>query len=104
MRHLSPSRSNGTKVRVQAGQEFAEQSLQRQFLFLRQETSLVCASQEVAHFIERSAGGANETLVVCRRCPAIAFGNVGPYTVSRANELVANGGLGERVPGSSYIP
>lgn len=93
-----------TKISIQSGQQLLQHPLQGGFLFLREQSPFVGASQKMPDLVQRAARDANEPLMITWRGPSIPFRNICPDAVSRPHELMTNCGFGERFPKNHRIP
>lgn len=73
-------------------------------LLRRDQLPLLCPTQEVSRFIQRTARRTNKPLVICRRCPAVTFGDIGSNTIGCADELGADRMFCERLPLADDVP
>jgi len=96
--------TKGTQVAVEGGQQVFEQVPEGRFLLPRKKTAFVGTTEKVSRFVERTACNPDESLVISGRSPAVTFSNVGADAVGRTHDLLAKGGLGERVPMGNRIP
>ena len=96
--------AQGTQVAVKCRQQVLHHGLKRGFLLAGKQAAFVGASQKVSRFVERTAGGADEALMVGGRCTPIPFGDIGPYAVGGADDLVSYSGASKCIPVDRSLP
>jgi hypothetical protein len=96
--------SQRTQIRIQDGQEIAEDHPQSISAVRRQEASAIGSTQKVPHFVQRPSRYAHKALIVARRRPAKSFGDVGTDAAGSANQLMPHRGLRKRFKALHRLP